>query len=139
MGKSIKQKVNYIVHKFGTKDPFRLAKYMNVIVQHGNLGEYGGCYMFLKNHRYIFLNNNLGDDEKVLIMANELGHAILHSRTNCYFIRNKTYFLCSRIENEANRFAVNLIISDDDLHEYTISQISMKYGIPEKLVDLRTK
>lgn len=142
MGKSIKDIVNYYVRKFGTNDPFRIAKHLNILVQHGNLVEYSGCYTFLKNHRYIFLNQNLDENETMLVMAHELGHAILHSRTNCYFIRNKTFLLCSRIEREANLFLVNLFISDDDLkerRECTVSQLSCEFGLDENLIELRIK
>ena len=61
--------------------------------------------MFLKNHRYIFLNQKLSKHELKMVMAHELGHAIMHRKENCYFIRNKTLMLTSKIEIEANTFA----------------------------------
>ncbi|MFQ8777280.1 MAG: ImmA/IrrE family metallo-endopeptidase [Roseburia sp.] len=52
-------------------------------------------------------------------MAHELGHAILHRKENCYFIRNKnTVTLNSKNEIEANKFAMELLISDEVLLEY---------------------
>lgn len=51
--------------------------------------------MFLKNHRYIFLNPNLPEHEMRLVTAHELGHAILHRKENCYFIKNKALLLNS--------------------------------------------
>lgn len=138
--KDIKKIVAHYVKKFNTSNPFRIAKELNIIVKIDDLGDYSGCYTYIKRHKCIFINNNLNEHEQLLVMAHELGHAILHSRTNCYFIRNKTYLLCSRIEKEANCFAVNMLINDDDLEEYreqTIPQLSCIFGINEELIKLR--
>lgn len=96
--------------------------------------------MFLKNHRYIFINENLPDHEMRLVMAHELGHAILHRKENCYFIRNKTLLLNSKKEIEANRFAMELLLPDSFLkehREFTIEQISRMTGYDQKLIQLR--
>lgn len=138
--KSVKQVANYYKRKFGTSNPFEIAEFLNIEVLFDNFDKCSGCYLFLKNHRCILINKNLEGQEKMLVMAHELGHAILHKNQNCYFIRNKTYLLCSRIEREANLFAVNLLISDDDVKEYescSIDQLSMVFGIDRKLIELR--
>lgn len=75
-------------------------------------------------------------------MAHELGHAIMHRRQNCYFIKHKTLLLNSKIEIEANKFAVDLLISDEQLFEYldyNIEQISIILGYSKKLIELRLK
>lgn len=104
------------------------------------MGSRSGCYMFLKNHRCIFLNENLSHAEKKLIMAHELGHAIMHRKQNCYFIRNKTLLLNSKTEREANMFAAELLIDDELIMEhrdFTIAQLSRLTGYEEKLIELR--
>lgn len=96
--------------------------------------------MFLKNHRYIFINENLPEHEQHLVMAHELGHALLHRKENCYFIRNKTLLLNSKKEIEANKFAMELLLPDSFLDEYrdfTIDQISRMTGYEQKLIQLR--
>ena len=140
MRKDIKRLVSYYVKKYKTRNPFELAEYLNVQVQFGDLGSRAGCYMFLKNHKCIFLNKNLSEQEMRMVMAHELGHAILHRKENCYFIRNKTFLLTSKNEIEANIFAAELLIPDEILLEnkdYTIKQLSrlLKYG--ENLVELK--
>ena len=98
--------------------------------------------MFLKNHRYIFLDQNLDEAESIQVMAHELGHAILHRKQNCYFIRNKTLFLNSKTEQEANLFAAELLIDDNIVLEhpdYTYTQISRLLKYEEKLVELWMK
>lgn len=113
----IPKRVSYYVRKFNTRNPFEIADYLNILYQIGDIG-CDGCYMFLKNHRYIFLNQNLSKHDMILVMAHELGHAILHRKQDCYFIKHNTLLLNSKIELEANKFAIELLISDDDLAEY---------------------
>ena len=55
MKKDIRNLVNFYVKKFDTRNPYELAKCLNVEVQVGQLGSRAGCYMFLKNHKCIFL------------------------------------------------------------------------------------
>ena len=74
--------------------------------------------MFLKNHRYIFLSNRLDRDDLRLVMVHELGHALLDRKANCYFIRNKTLLLVSKLERRANLFAAYLLISEEPLSQY---------------------
>ena len=143
MRNGIKRTVAYYREKFKTNDPFKIADSLGILYQFGNL-DFEGCYMFLKNHRYIFLNQNLSESELRLVMAHELGHAILHPKENCYFIRNKTLLLNSKTEIDANRFAMELLLPDDIVLEYvdtgyTQEQISRITGYHEKLIELRLK
>lgn len=142
MIQNIKSKVNYYVKKYRTRNPFEIAKYLNIKLQIGPLGSRCGCYMFLKNHRCIFLNEDLEEHEATLVMAHELAHAILHRKENCYFIRNKTLLLNSKNEIEANKFAAELLIPDEiiiEYQEYTTSQIARALGYNEELIKLRLK
>lgn len=137
----IKRLVAYYMRLCNTSDPFEIADRMGILYQIGNLNQ-EGCYMFLKNHRYIFLSNQLSREELILVMAHELGHALLDRKSNCYFIRNKTLLLNSRLERRANLFAAYLLISDDLIAEfngYTIDQMSLCTGYPKDLIELRLK
>ena len=96
--------------------------------------------MFLKKHRYIFLSNTLEGTELKVVMAHELAHAIFDRKENCYFIRNKTLLLNSKIERRANRFAAYLLIDNDTLEYYadcTKEQFCNCTGFPKELIELR--
>ena len=137
----IKRLVSYYRRMYDTSDPFEIADRLGVLYQIGNCKQ-EGCYMFLKNHRYIFLSNQLKDQELNLVMAHELGHALLDRKANCYFIRNKTLLLNSHIERRANLFAAYLLITDDMLKEYincTEEQFCACTGYPKELIKLRLK
>ena len=137
----VKRLVSYCKRKCGTDDPFEIADQLGVLYQIGNC-KHEGCYMFLKNHRYIFLSNQLDREELRLVMAHELGHALLDRKANCYFIRNKTLLLVSKLERRANLFAAHLLISEELLTQYrgyTEEQFCQCTGYPKELLELRLK
>lgn len=137
----IKKKVAYYVRKYNTRDPFRLANALNVEVQIGNTGSCCGCYMFLKNHRYIFLNQELEEQEANMVLAHELGHAVMHRKQNCYFLREKTLLLPG-IEREANLFAAELLIPEETILEYpdySIEQLARLLGYREQFVKIKLR
>lgn len=139
--KKIKHLVAYYTKAFKTRDPFEIADRLGILYQIGNC-KYEGSYMFLKNHRYIFLSNKLNDNDLKLVMAHELGHALLDRKENCYFIRNKTFLQNSKLERRANTFAAYLLIDDNLLSEYktfTWEQFCYCTGYPEELLKLRLK
>lgn len=139
LNRNIKKIVSYYKRKTGTSDPFAIADQLGILYQICDL-QFEGCYMFLKNHRYIFINQNLPEHEQRLVMAHELGHALLHRKENCYFIRNKTLLLNSKKEIEANKFAMELLLPDSffaEYREFTIEQISRMTGYHQKLIQLR--
>lgn len=140
-----KKKVAYYTKKYQTNDPFAIADALGIEVIIGDIGSRSGCYMYLKRNKCIWINENLDDNEKLFVMAHELGHAILHPRQNCYFIKHKTLLLNSKTEQEPNTFAINLLIPEDTLleylkyGEYTIDQLSRLFGYKKELIELRLK
>lgn len=140
MNKNIKAVVTYYVNRFGTRNPFRIADNLGILYQFGNI-DCAGCYMYLKRHKYIFLDTKLEGSEKDVVMAHELGHAILHRKENCYFIRNKTFLSAARIEKEANTFAAELLIPDSLILEnpgYSKSQLARLAGYDVMIMDFKT-
>ncbi|OUO75195.1 Zn peptidase [Blautia sp. An249] len=138
--KSIKSTVAYFVKKFDTRNPFEIADRLKIEYIIGSLGNYSGCYLYLKKHRCIFLNSELSEHDMLFVMAHELGHAILHRTENCYFIRNKTFLSTERIEQEANTFAAELLIPDSLILEnpgYTKSQLARLAGYNEMIMNFK--
>ena len=72
--------------------------------------------------------------------AHELGHSILHPNANTPFLRSNTFLLVDKMEIESNKFALELLISDDALEEYrdmTTDQLARVFGYNKKLIELR--
>lgn len=137
----IKRLVAYYTRHYGTTDPFEIARQMKIVVQFGTLGEYAGCYLFAKNHRCIFINDCLEGPELLFVMAHELGHAIMHRKQNCYFLRNYTY-LNSSVEREANLFSAFMVITDEFLlsrERCNSAEIAELYGCDYRTIELRTR
>ena len=145
MNDYVRKKALAYRRKFNTSDPFELANALGIEVMTCDIGSRLGCYMYLKRSKCIWINENLEENEKLFVMAHELGHAILHPKENCYFIKHKTLFLNSRKELEANTFAINLLVPDDLITEYmryqecTIDQLARILGYQKELIELRLK
>ena len=136
----IKKKAAYYIRKFDSRDPFEIADALNIEVFRTELGRIAGFYQYIKRHRCIYIHSGLRNHMARIVMAHELGHAIMHRKENCYFIRNKTLLLNSKKEIEANKFAMELLLPDSFLDEYrdfTIDQISRMTGYEQKLIQLR--
>ena len=70
----------------------------------------------------------------------KLAHSIMHRKENCYFIRNKTLLLTSKMEIEANTFAAELLIPDDLIYEnpgLSKAQIARIAGYDEKIMEFK--
>ncbi|MFR4987491.1 MAG: ImmA/IrrE family metallo-endopeptidase [Lachnospirales bacterium] len=134
--------VNNLVKKYKTNNPIELAGYLNINILFEELGTINGYYNTVFRSKFIHINSSLEEYKQKFTIAHELGHAILHPKANTPFLRENTLFSIDKLEKEANLFAVNLIISDDDLKEYkefTINQLSSVFGIHEKLIELRLR
>lgn len=138
---NIKKIANQLKRKYLTDNPFELAKCLNIIVIRAPLGKLAGCYMYKRRNRIIYINSDIEDEGFLYeVMAHEIGHAVLHRTENCYFIKNKTYLLTSKIEKQANKFASEFLIDDDILEEYrdcNREQLSRLLGYSQKLIELK--
>ena len=138
----IKARVDKLVRKYKTRDPFEMIKGMNVILVSYPLDGVRGFYQYFQRNNIIYIDEKLSDHDKMFVLAHEIGHMILHRKQNAIFMDTRTQFKTSKYESEADKFAVELLISDDSLAEYaecTIDQLSLVYGYHKKLIELRLK
>lgn len=139
-GMEIKPTVKKIIAKYGTNDPYTIADQMGIVIQRQDLGTVRGFYHKAFRIKQIFMNENLDEREELFVMSHELGHAVLHPDSNTPFLKSNTFFSVDKLEVEANKFAVELLIPDEDLKEYkdfTAEQVANIYGIHEKVMELR--
>lgn len=138
----IRKKLTYLVKKYDTNNPFELADCLGIKIIFEQLGSINGYYNKQLRMKQIHINCDIPKHMQKFTCAHELGHAILHPDANTPFLRNYTGFLISKLEIEANKFAVDLLISDSDLVEYqnyTTGQIARMLGYNEELIKLRLK
>ncbi len=139
-----KRLIRYYERLTGSRNPVTIAKSAGIGMAILPLGNMEGNYILLNRKRWIFVNDNIEQDSPLfkVVVAHELGHAFLHRKENCAFIKSRTLLLTSGIEREANLFAANLLISDDMMKEYegfTKEQFCGCTGYPMELIQLRLK
>lgn len=137
-----KRLIRYYERMTGSHDPVKIAEYAGIRLAIMPLGEIAGNYILIKRKRWIFVNDNIPDDSPLfnVVVAHELGHALLHRKENCAFLKNKTLLLTSGIEREANLFAAYLLIPDEMLESYTDftkERFCDGTGFPSELIELR--
>ena len=131
----LKQRVNRLCRKYGTRDPFELAERMNILVVREPLGSINGYYNQCYRQKFIHINEELEEYRQKFTCAHELGHAVLHPKANTPFLRDNTLFSVSRLEREANCFAAELLCPDEVLLEYpgyTVGELARILGIREE-------
>lgn len=136
----IKRRVEQIIRKYRTRDPFEMIKGMNVILVYYPLEGVHGFYQYFQRNNIIYLDERLSKNEQRFVLAHELGHMFLHKKANAIFMDTRTQFNTDKFELEANTFAIDLLLPDSLLEEYkefTVEQISRLTGYHQKLIELR--
>lgn len=137
-----KKKANTLVRKYKTRNPFEIIKGINVIPIICHLDGVRGFYQYFQRNNLIYISEDLDKFEQKLVCAHELGHMFLHKKSNALFMDTRTLLNVAYYENEANTFAMNLLVPDDELSEfqgYSLDQISRVTGYSEELLKLRLK
>lgn len=137
-----KRIIQYYTRIAESRDPIKIAECAKIRVALFPLGEISGNYILIKRKRWIFVNDNIPTDSPIfkVVVAHELGHALLHRKENCAFIKSRTLMLTTGIEHEANLFAAHLLISNEmlkDYAEFTKEQFCNSTGYPMDLIELR--
>lgn len=138
----IKKLADSLVRKYGTRNPFEIIKNLNAIVVFYPLEGIKGFYQYFQRNNIIYIDEQLPDHEKIFVCAHELGHMFLHKKANAIFMDSRTQLTTSKYENEADRFAVDLLIPDDvieDNMDLSLDQLSRLFGYSKRLVELRLK
>ena len=137
---NIPQAVEALVRTHKTRNPFEIVKGMNVILVNYPLEGIRGFYQYFQRNNIIYIDEGLTDSEKLFVCAHEIGHMILHKKANFIFMDSNTNFNTDKYENEADCFAINLLISDSlliEYQEYSIDQLSRIFGYKKELIELR--
>lgn len=138
---NIKQKANSLARKYNSRNPLEIIKNLNVILVYYPLKDVRGFYQYFQRNNIIYIDDELSENEKKVVCAHELGHMLLHKNSNALFMDTRTHFVTTKYENEANTFAVELLIPDSiilDNPGMTREQIARIMGYEEKILDFKT-
>ena len=139
---NIKRLADSLVRKYNTRNPFEIISHLNVIVIFYPLHGVKGFYQYFQRNNIIYIDEALSENEKKFVCAHELGHMFLHKKANAIFMDSRTQLNTAKYEIEADRFAMNLLLSDADIEDnlnFTTVQLSRLFGYNKKLIELRMK
>lgn len=138
----IRNIVDNLCLKYKTKNPYHLADNLGIIIQYGEQMEnVRGFYLYANRVKLICLGNNLPEYTEKFVLAHEIGHSVMHKQSSAPFLQS-TFISVNKMEIEANKFAAELVIPDEDIMEhweYTIDEWAMFYGLPREVIELRFK
>ncbi len=144
MNDMIKSQIVRLVNKHKTRDPFDIAFGENIIVVREPLGSIYGYYSKYVRQPFIHVNSDLDKRSQIFTCCHELGHAVIHADSNTQFLRYETFFSVDRLERQANSFAAELLISDDDIKQFfgtglCISRVAKELQVREIFVEYKIK
>ena len=112
----IRKKTNSLKKRYGTNDPFDIAKYLGIKVIFEPLESISGYYNKQLRMKQIHINHDLSDHDQLFTCAHELGHALLHNNSINHFDPSGRGITTSDYEYEANLFAVALLVDEQRLN-----------------------
>lgn len=142
----ISEKVNFLIEKYDTRDPFELCKEMDIHVHYMDLGTALKAYYFYQSRiKNIVINSRSGSIVRRILCAHELGHAVLHGELAAMrgFQEMELFDAIVPTEYEANIFAAELIIDDSELlpllndQEKSFLRIAKELYVPAELLDFK--
>ena len=78
--------------KYGTSNPFKLCKYLGILVIFADLGEIKGYSIKRMRKKLICINENLDYFSQKFVCAHELGHCLYHHLDEVnFFLKNIFY------------------------------------------------
>ena len=145
---AISSRVECLRRKYHETDPFKLCSEMGIIVLQEPMGAYDGAckgfFLVQSRKKLITVNSDLPDHLLRIIAAHELGHAVQHGEQLgiTAFHDFALFDSTSRMEYEANIFAADLLLPDQEVLEQLNADVSFfgaasKLKVPPELLDFK--
>jgi len=117
----ILQTVRSLKERYETADPVRLCESMGILLLYAPMGESReackGFYLTQSRIQAVTVNSDMELPLQRVVLAHELGHAVLHREAAgvCGFRELKMFDETSQMEYEANLFAAELLLEDEEV------------------------
>lgn len=132
-----------ILRSCETRDPGKIAKQLGIEISDVPFTKQKGVYKVIKRNRYIFINQNLDEVMRSIVLLHEIGHDQLHRKKANEFQEFNLFDMTSNImEYEANLFASHIMLPDDEVLElvyngYDVGSIALALNSDINLVALK--
>ena len=108
-----------LVSKHETRNPEALARALGIRIYDVPLKRQKGMYKVIKRNRCIFVNSNLDEHMRSIVILHEIGHDRLHRKQATAFHEFQLFDMSRNVmEYEANLFAAQVSLPDEDVIEY---------------------
>ena len=108
-----------LIDKYNTSNPFELMDLLDIQCCSSNLDALKGYCVIIHGIKYVAINEMLSPQERKIVAAHELGHILLHSdklKAAAHHEMN-IYDMADKTEYQANLFAADLLIDDEDVED----------------------
>ena len=136
-----------LINKYGTNDPYLICAARGIRVRRMDLNrKLKGYYFYVSRIENIVIDENLPDFFCRILVAHELGHAVLHRSIAMMkdFTELDIPLSCDKedsTERDANLFAAELLLDDEEvaslLKEHTFFETAQLLGVPAALLDFK--
>lgn len=131
--------INKLINLAESSNPFNICKELGIIVLCHNLGSINGYTTTNNRIKIIVLNEKLKAKEKRYTLAHELGHIVLRHRYSKLWLSAKTFYNNNTYENEANTFAIKLLLAPytEEIKQaeyFSYEDIANKIGVPLQIL-----
>ena len=139
--------VEKAIRHSNSRNPFEICSDLNIHIYYKDLGSKLKAYYFSQSRiKNIIINSNVDPILQSTLCAHELGHSILHDHLaslNGFHDFNPFNMLIPS-EYEANLFAAELLIPDDELAERvsndnSSTEMAPLFEVPLELIYLKCK
>lgn len=138
--------VKKLIKHHKTNDPYKLCEKMGIEVVSADIGSLKGMYTCIKRNRFIVINENLDDSIKKVVCAHELAHDQLHRgmSSSSWMKDYDLTIVNSKYEYEANMFAAELLVQEDELMDLikeskSLNEIAKIICIDPNLISMKVK
>lgn len=136
--------VEKLVRKYDTRDPYELCRLLGIKVHYHDMQKkLKGFFYYQSRQKNIVIDSNVNEVLERILIAHELGHAILHTKIAMMrgFHEMEMFDSSSAEEDEANFFAAELLLEDQTvlecLSEYSFFETARKLYVPAALLDYK--
>lgn len=140
--RDIKNLVINFINIYKTNNVYEICSHLNIKIYKSYLKDIKGYFLNIPEGISIVVDYILNENEERCVIAHELGHVMLHRSSNICYLKNYTYSNTNKLENQANEFAAELLITDDDINEaiekqFSIEQMACYFEVPMELLEFK--